>query len=280
MMRIFLFGAVGNEGVRGVKEKDRVFHESIGSKKIISVLFNVWAKLDADGSGRCDIHEFRSFAEQHLRTKQNVEAGKQAGFPEPHGDQEAQDDPSRFIHKLCERLEKLLLAKKSSFVIEDIMRLVWPCATIIDIKTMKQWCHEQQIEATKSRIQAPPVLPRAEFDGLCSVFKLFDCDGSGELSLSEMIKHGLIDEDRIEEYEEWIKSKPNGALDMYEFCEMMCPAGFRAMQQSIVGSLPDGRRVCLDQRLGCWKQVEPIDSPEKDASAQDTLAPSSSPGPG
>lgn len=256
MMRIFLFGAVGNEGVHGEKDKDRIFHESMGTKKTVSVLYGVWLKLDTDGSGRCDIHEFRTLAEQHLRSKSNLEGGRLAGFPEvAHGDLEAQEDPSRFILKFCERLEKLLLAKKSSFVIEDMMRIIWPCATIIDIKTMKQWCQEFAVEANKSRILPPPVLPRSELEGLCSVFKLFDTDGSNSLTLAEMAKHGLIDEDRIEDCQEWDKTG-NGSLDMQEFCEMMCPAGFRATQQSTIGSLSDGRRVVFDQRVRCWREAD------------------------
>jgi len=252
LMRVFLFGSVGNEGVQDEQEKDAVYYDPLGSKSMVADLYAVWSDLDSDQSGRVDISEFRCFAEHRERSKvssirpTNLRSTTVAAL-------NVGTDPAKFIQKLCEKLEKLLLAKKSSFTIEDMMRICWPTATPADVKTMWQWCTEQQTLRERSRIKPPPVMPKAEFEGLTSVFHLYDEDGGGTLEIEELFKHELI---RNEEEKQEMLKNGKKELNALEFCEMLCPAGFRATAQSESGTLNDGRRVVLDARLGCWRLAD------------------------
>jgi len=255
LMRQFIFGCLGNEGVEEMQDKDAIYYEKIGSRGMVADLYGIWSELDNDHSGRVDIAEFRHFAEQRERDKTK---GKMQDAAMLEG-----TDSSKFIQKLCERLEKLLLGKKSSFVIEDMMRLCWPTATIADIKTMTQWCHEHTMQREKSKIRPPPTMPKAELDGLMSVFRLYDEDYSGSLHVDELVKQALVPE---EEKQEWCRQH-NGQteLNALEFCEMMCPAGFRATAHSTCGTLPDGRHVVLDSRLACWRLADIADDAAADS---------------
>merc|ERR1740122_650937 len=69
---------------------------------------------------------------------------------------------------------------------------------------MKSWAKEFANAALKARVRTPPTLSCAEFEGLCSVFRYFDQDGSGHLSLDELVEQGLIYEDQKAVYlREW-----------------------------------------------------------------------------
>merc|ERR1712232_52635 len=92
----------------------------------MGTLCRVWDKLDSNGSGRADLPEFRAFARQHAKNLNQV-------------NEVATRD---FIAKLCDNVEKLLLEKKSSFAIEDLLKMVWPAAGASELKTMKRWVSE------------------------------------------------------------------------------------------------------------------------------------------
>lgn len=269
LLRTFLFGCIGNEDFKEGRDKESIYYEGIGSKSQVSELYKVWAQIDTDGSGRVDINEFRGFAEIHVNIKKG-ETKASDNSPSRSASKRrnatvatlAMEDPAKFIQKLCERLEKLLLSKKSSFVIEDMMRLCWPSASIQDIKTMAQWCLDFAQEKDRNRIKPPQVMPKAEFEGLSSVYQLYDEDGDG-LDIVELVKNGVIDE---EDKQEWCKIHGSN-ITVQEFCELLCPAGFRATAQSQVGSLPDGRRVIVCPRLGVWRLASVVD--EEPASAVD-----------
>lgn len=194
LMRCFIFGAVGNESAQSEEEKNAIYHESLGTKEMVGDLYAVWSELDSDHSGRVDLPEFRCFAEQREKKKN---AGNSSPLRQSLPSERGSADTARFIQKLCERLEKLLLAKKSSFAIED---------------------------------------------------------GSQTLHIDEMVKQELIRSE--EEKHEWFKVSGKQEVNALEFCEMMCPAGFRASAQSTSGTLPDGRRVVLDARLACWRLAD------------------------
>lgn len=258
MMRVFLFGFIGNESAETEEDKEAIFSENIGSRELVHKLFHTWTKLDDDNSGRVDLGEFRTFANEHIKAKAAEFAEQEIGN---HITVMAQEDPAKFVTKFCTRLEKGLLNKKSSFSIEDMMKLTWPAATVYDLRTMVQWCHDLTAQAKKARIQPPPVMAKAELDGLTSVFHIYDDDGSGSLQIDELIKKGVIDVDNITSEDQCYLD--DGEVDLLEFCEMMCPAGYRATPQSKVGTLPDGRRVVLDEKLNCWRMAGSADKADQ-----------------
>mmetsp|Transcript_5726 Transcript_5726/g.10206 ORF Transcript_5726/g.10206 Transcript_5726/m.10206 type:complete len:703 (-) Transcript_5726:87-2195(-) len=258
MLRFFVYGKVGNETALSARDRDRIYYESIGSKQEVFQLFGMWRKLDDDNSGRVDIGEFRAFAESYMT--QMMAMGDSENGNSPHMEdsqfrmQGTAEENMKFISKLCDKLAQLLLGKKSSFVIEDMMRLIWPCSQISDIKQMKQWCKELASQAQQQRVKTPPVLSAAECEGLASVFRHFDDDDSGSVSIEELIGKGLIYEDQVDSYLlDWDRNG-DGVLSLTEFLEMMCPSGYRATQESTVGTLPTGQRIFLDGRTGLWRE--------------------------
>lgn len=285
LLRFFVFGYFGNEDAKDAKERDAIFTESIGQREQVRMLHRIWTQLDDDSSGRVDWSEFRTFSEQHIRSRIEhfpvvpvVEQEPRSprsmkAFPKKmlqaatHSLQDlmaqATEDPARFSAALCEKLVSTLLGKKSSFSLEDMMKLIWLTAKPEDIKSMKGWLREFHEEALRSRVDAPPVLDAVEYEGLCSVFEHFDDNKSGEILFDELVTKGLIYSEQVEEYRQLWDDDGNGVLSLPEFCEMMCPVGFRATAKSEVGSLPDGRRVVYDDDMGCWKiEVLPEESME------------------
>mmetsp|Transcript_3726 Transcript_3726/g.7625 ORF Transcript_3726/g.7625 Transcript_3726/m.7625 type:complete len:772 (+) Transcript_3726:195-2510(+) len=263
MLRFFVYGSIGNEGAKTAREQDKVFYETMGTKEKVRVLYNLWGHLDEDGSGRVDIVEFRDFASKHMKEKLEGGMGSDGfdgttlGLPSWANLRSAEDLP-KFIAKLCDKLVQLLLGKKSSFVIEDMMRLIWPCATPADVKEMRKWFREFAKSADRKRVKSPPVLPESDFEGLCSVFRYFDDDNSGEVMIEELVTKGLIYEDQAPAYfRDWDRNG-DGSLDLLEFCEMMCPSGYRAYPKATIGSRPDGTRIIFDEKLDCWRVVEEV----------------------
>lgn len=277
MMRLFVFGHVGNEGLRTARERDRVYAESIGTREQVRALHNLWQRLDNDGSGRVDIGEFRALAEPYMKdmlsgvSPDSTMDGATpwvlaaAAFPELR----SPEDMPRFVSKLSDRLAQLLLGKKSSFTVEDMMRLIWPSAQISDLREMRRWTQEFLRAARRRRVEPPPVLPEADFEGLCSVFRYFDEDGSGEVLMDELVSRGLIYEDQADSYfRQWDKNG-DGVLDLLEFCVMMCPNGYRAHSEARIGTRLDGTRIIFDPILNYWR----LEDDEGDAGyAEDTGA--------
>jgi len=67
MFRHFVFGQVGNEHAKSGREREYIYYETIGSREQVRLLCQLWQRLDADKSGRVDIVEFRTLAEQYIR---------------------------------------------------------------------------------------------------------------------------------------------------------------------------------------------------------------------
>lgn len=296
MLRFFVFGAVGNEHATTPQERDAIFYEHIGTKDQVRQLFRIWTKLDDDDSGRVDVSELRAFAEHHLLTKgdkhasgehatdkRGVEGRRAARVADPslrsveslqrtaevigHSD----EDGAKFITKLCDKVAHVLLGKKSSFAIEDMMRVIWPCSELPQIKVMKGWCRDFHREAKTNRVNTPPVIDEVELDALRSVFEHFCEDGHHEINFDMLVKRGLIYEEQVDAYRaEWDKDG-NGYLDLVEFCEMMCPVGYRAHEKSKVGSLESGQKIVYDDWMDGWRIVEHTEQirDEEEDEAQD-----------
>eukprot|EP00928_Gymnodinium_smaydae_P005867 TRINITY_DN1202_c1_g2_i1.p1 TRINITY_DN1202_c1_g2~~TRINITY_DN1202_c1_g2_i1.p1 ORF type:complete len:650 (+),score=160.28 TRINITY_DN1202_c1_g2_i1:156-2105(+) len=239
LTRIFLFGKVGNEHMKRDK-KQNVFYETIGSYDMVKTLYEVWKKMDMDRSGKVDPHEFRAFAQVRMTERFN-----ELDRPPP--------DVESFVSKLCGKAQGLLLNNKGFFTIEDLLRLVWPCSGINELKVMKGWCRELCRADAIQKVPAPAILATEEREALTSLFEYFDLDSSGSISLDELKNAGLLSEDQYEEYlRDWDQNGDN-QFSLAEFCEMMCPAGFRAFETSKVGSLSNGRKVLFDEEIKSWR---------------------------
>eukprot|EP00930_Biecheleria_cincta_P058073 TRINITY_DN43923_c0_g1_i1.p1 TRINITY_DN43923_c0_g1~~TRINITY_DN43923_c0_g1_i1.p1 ORF type:complete len:631 (+),score=116.07 TRINITY_DN43923_c0_g1_i1:102-1994(+) len=280
MMRIFVLGAVGNENVRAKRDKENVFYESIGSKEDMVKLCDAWDKIDVDNSGRVDMMELRSFGGRLMidvvaanawsstvgvsgKTLEQVSgSGKSRlsgwlGVTPP-------EERAKFAQRLVERMGSVLISsRKSQFSLEDVMRLMWSCSSVDDLKQMRDWCNECNLTRDKYRVSTPPVLPPEEKSALQAVFTFFDKDGGGTLSVSELIMSGLMDRDYAKRFITEVDQDGSGEIDSSEFCEMMCPNGFRAHEDSETGSTPLGESVRFDQKTRTWrmKQAPPAHTP-------------------
>lgn len=219
-LRMFVFGAVGNENETLSKEKEKIFYEGCGEYSKVIKLWKVWCQLDDDHSGRVDISEFRAYAEK---------VGQK---------------------KMGEKAMGALLGKKSSFSLEDMMRLIWPCAQAHDLAKMNKWIKEYV--ASMRRVATPPILSQSEFEGLIENFRFFDADGSGYVSVDELVSSGLLDKDQAQRYlSEW-DDEGCGEFSEVAFCHMLCPTGYRAYGDAPIATDKDGNQIVYEELFG-WR---------------------------
>lgn len=268
MMRLFVLGAVGNESVRTKRDKENVFYENIGSKEDMIKLCEAWDKIDLDNSGKVDMMELRSFSGRLMIDVVAANAWSSTigvsgkTLLEVSGAQRltgwlgitAPEERAKFAQRLCERMGTVLLnSRKPHFALEDVMRLIWSCSSIDDLKQMREWCTEANLVRDKYRAATPPVLPQAEKSALQAVFAFFDKDGGGSLSVAELIMSGLMDRDYAKRFVAEVDQDGSGEIDVDEFCQLMCPNGFRAHENSDTGSTPLGESIRFDPGSGTWR---------------------------
>mmetsp|Transcript_66992 Transcript_66992/g.122179 ORF Transcript_66992/g.122179 Transcript_66992/m.122179 type:complete len:695 (+) Transcript_66992:141-2225(+) len=272
LIRFFFFGNIGNETRKGTKEKEKIYYDTIGSREQVRQLFNIWDRMDSDNSRQVDFPEFRAFVDRCATDRGQSHERRNSFSGGPAEKKEAifaffqnnsQEDNIKFASKLVEKVAAVLMSKKPFFVIEDMMRLIWPCSSVEDLKKMKQWCEEFALTNAKWRVPTPKVLSANELEALSAVFKYFDKDGSGTVTAEELVHSGLLDREQASRYMAEIDTNGDGEMALNEFCEMMCPNGYRATTSSMIGTDDAGRRVVLDEKLGGWRRED--DKNVKDA---------------
>jgi len=260
MLRFFVYGKVGNEYAKTAQERDAIFQESLGTQEQVIALFNLWSRLDEDGSGRVDMPEFRKFADRHMKQRLeeflDLQDQTDEATPKPElamfGGHLTPEEALKFSSKLCDRLAGAVMGKKSSFVIEDMMKLIWPAATAIEMKEMLRIFRDFR-KGDKHRIKTPPLLPASELSALFAVFRHFDSDKSGTVSFEEFVEGGLMYEDMASDmFRDW-DTNGDGTMDKFEFAEMVCPSGYLAHPKAKHVQLKDGTRLVFDVQLDCWR---------------------------
>lgn len=87
------------------------------------------------------------------------------------------------------------------------------------------------------------------------MFDEFDTQKQRKLCFDDLVKFGVIYPDQVQTHrEEWDVDR-TGFLDKRQFCEMMCPAGYRAVASSLIGTQRDGKRVMYIDPYG-WRLEE------------------------
>jgi Ca2+-binding EF-hand superfamily protein len=211
-----------------------------------------------DGKGdRVDLLGFRRQAEKRLK-KQFQRYGPDEILP--HWLKlNPREDITTLVSRSCDKIAAQLFCKNGCFSREDLVKLVWPHASSVEIETMRTWFEtvsEATEDAMKVRAKTPPLLDPREYEDLCTVFKHLDVGKLGELTFDQLVNQGLIYKDDVEEARRLWDTDGNGVLDIVEFCQMMCPSGFRASRQSTIGTLKDGTRVALDNNCGSWRLLD------------------------
>lgn len=160
----------------------------------------MWEKLDIDHSGRCDFGELNAFAE--LRLKDLVEQALSRGQPGlaglPAWAADETEDVAKAALKLTRTLEQMLFASKSSFVLEDMMRILWPASQLSDILEMRRWCTEMANSLERTATQTPPLLPEDQLDDLHCIFQYFDTDHDGQLKVPDLIATGFLNRNEVD----------------------------------------------------------------------------------
>jgi len=255
-LRTFIFGTI-TEGKKALSPKDidRALRDKIGSRSQVQTLYAFWTKLDVDKSGMVDLKEFRAFVEAALKDITDGHSRVRGGFSMQAFKDGTPEENASFARQMCDRVGQVLLGRKATFVIEDVMRIIWPCSRTADLKTMKGWVNE--FELTTWRTATPKQLAKEEFDALAAVFRFFDNDGSGSVTVDELIHSGLMDKDQARKYVMEVDGPDgDGELSILEFCELFCPTGFRAHNKAKVGTDDQGRRLVFDDRMNGWRLEE------------------------
>lgn len=259
ILRFLLFGEMS-----APSEQD-----ACSPKEQVRILLSLWDSLDEDGSDRVDLGEFGHFAQRRLlsQLKQLRPEQELPEWAKRSPSEEASDDGlKKFTRRLCEKIVMHLFGKRSCFSLLDLMHLIWLHAGAADWKIMQVWLREIPEEAAQNKVDAPPVLGQQEYQDLCAVFKHFTRDQCDGLSFAELVSLGIIFPSQMRQTRREWDHDDNSKIDLGEFCEMMCPAGYRATQGSRVGTTEDCRRVVLDPRIGYWQL-------ENDAVAYAHMAP-------
>jgi hypothetical protein len=248
LLRFLIFGEISEaESDEHPCFKSRL---NIGCRNDMDEFWPFWVAMDTDRSGRVDHEEFRRYAERRFRWQFLEKEGSTFPALLTCRSDESQD---KFISGLCDKIAVHLLGKKSSMSIDDVIKLAWLCASQADVKTMKSWCKEVARNPGILRVSAPPVLPAFEYEGLTSIFRDLDATGDGQVTFKRLVQAGLLHDYQIPRAQAAWDSDGNGTLDEQEFCEMMCPLGFRASASSLVGSRRDGSRVVYDENTEHWR---------------------------
>lgn len=252
MLRLFVAEAVV-WGRSDPKSLERALRERSGTRAQIECLYNFWVALDDDGSGRVDMDEFRTFVERILKEGQekSEKGGTSTSVQFQLIDTGSPEENHKLGMDLCEKLGQALMGKKPFFIIEDLMRIIWPYSTLADLKQMKGICRE--LALTNWRLPPPKTLPKDELEALSAVFRHFDNDGSGSVTADELIDSGIMDKEQARKLVNEADDDGSGELSLIEFCELFCPTGYRAHSRAQIGTDETGRVLVFDAVLDGWR---------------------------
>mmetsp|Transcript_1874 Transcript_1874/g.4091 ORF Transcript_1874/g.4091 Transcript_1874/m.4091 type:complete len:622 (-) Transcript_1874:5-1870(-) len=228
--------------------------QTVGNDDEVEIVASVWRELDDDNSGRVSIGEFREHCDHRARELKKEASNAQEMQRKPKG--VLTEDRLLNMSKLVDKLVKVLLGKKSSFSIEDFLRVIWPCASMGEVEHMKAAIKASISTTLRKQINTPPLLCQSEFDALCAVFRHVDVDGSGSVGIDELVQSGLLSQEQADRYIKEVDHDGNGELSMLEFCEMLCPVGYRAFDGAERVVQNDGTCVIYDKKHKVWRKEE------------------------
>jgi len=223
------------------------------SKREVRVLCQFWMGLDEDRSNDIDRVEFQHYADPNLLSRYQVLSREQMdSLPEwarmSHSEKASKCgiEGSRFIPRMREKMVDALFGNKQSFDLVGLLGLANPFASATSLKSLVVVFHEIfAAEFSETRARTPPVLDIDAYQDLCAVFEGFDKDQKGVLSIPDLANQGLIQEDQIVDLRQKLGCNGDDLFDVAKFCEVMCPCGYRATEQSRVATMEDGRKLVL-----------------------------------
>jgi len=266
LMRSFVFNASGDAQKKKATEKEQRCLDVIGTKEQIRAVFNVWDRLDADGSGCVDIQEVRACYERSL-TEGNRRPSVQGplrsneSVPAPGLSAGSTEEIQRTVQKCIEKVIAVL--NKKSISLEDLLRMLWPAAGPAEIKQMRAWMTEMGQLRMKKRVATPEVMDQELLGDLKELFYYYDRDRSGLVKVDDLVMAGLLDKDMIAKKNDGDSNEKRLApshFDMGQFCELMCETGKRVSAEADRGTNGEGQWVVYDKRLGGWRLDDDTDA--------------------
>lgn len=260
LMRLFVFGSMGTDLKNGQKDREKVLKEPIGTKDQIKMAVDAFTKISSDA--QFGVTELRAHVEkicQDLRRAQALknfpvwETAAVTAFCNPS---QSLEDNIKSLQTMCERVSTALFGRKAYIEAEDVIRSIWPCCGLPELKSMRTWWEELLVDKASWRVPTPEVITEEELESLRAVFRFFDHDGSGGVSVNEFISSGLIDKEYAEKLIAEHDADSSECLEIMEFCELFCQNGFRCHAQSLKGTTAEGQRIIYDQRVRGWRLEE------------------------
>jgi len=239
-IRLFLFGSIGHEGIEAhhlsAYWKKKVFSDGEGTAAQCLLLYDFWGRLDPAFNWVTTIYHLQTYLHQVHPRKRAL------GL--------------KFVSFLVSR-------EKSRFSVEDIMRIIWPSTSGIEMARMKALMAEENeaIKRKKSKKASPPILPDDEREALTRIFEQLDSNQEGRVSFQALedtrdeLHLPLVDSDVVRTYAAIWDSEGSGYFGLETFLQMMCPAGFRACAESNFAMNSDGDRICRSVS-GAWYASE------------------------
>mmetsp|Transcript_37482 Transcript_37482/g.74351 ORF Transcript_37482/g.74351 Transcript_37482/m.74351 type:complete len:665 (-) Transcript_37482:15-2009(-) len=253
------------------RAREKALYETCGTRDQVRQLHAFWDRLDMDSTGSLEQGEFRRALERMLtepfplqqkdRRLSATETKNTAGNRKEEWQQpdalaafiSSPEDATRQALKLCDKISLAHASGRKSFTIdvEGLMRLIWPCADLQELRTMKAWYDDIALRNSRWCVPAPEVCPLRKMEELMAVFRYLDKNGSGIICVEELISQGLLHRETQKKHLE-----ASMELDVGAFCALLCPTGYRADSRAETGTTKEGERVLLDRRLGCWRFEE------------------------
>merc|ERR1719420_2603336 len=98
---------------------------------------------------------------------------------------------------------------------------------------------EEREKRKLNLVDPPEEMSRDVRFDLIKVFEFLDADGSGEISVKELIDAGFMSrEEAVSNVDKF--SRGRGELDVEMFLEMMCPHGYRYSEESTIAYADGG----------------------------------------
>jgi len=215
--------------VKALERKRRAEKAVKYPKSSVMMLKEIFDEYDRDGSGCLDRAELTSaLKKKKERAQGELARAKTLAERQAHaGRVRGQDvkESGVFLIDFVDSLFDALDANADGSVdFAELLRIVYPLATPPEIRTMVSWATPVKTEA-ELQDEADAEAERERIAGLRAMFKAYDRDGDGKVSITEfrmaMLDHENWDEvdDLFEQYDR----NGNGTVDFEEFCAIVSP---------------------------------------------------------
>eukprot|EP00397_Hematodinium_sp_SG-2012_P040335 GEMP01044174.1.p1 GENE.GEMP01044174.1~~GEMP01044174.1.p1 ORF type:complete len:484 (+),score=81.11 GEMP01044174.1:37-1452(+) len=197
-LRMLVFGCLLNEN-RSAGEQNTIYEECCGTKLQVKKLWEIWKRMDIDGSGDVGLDEFVKFFSTNKADR-----------------------------LLSWRAVQYLVYNGRTATIEDFMKLIWSKAEDEHIELMM--CYFRECAADDQRVKTPRLISRRIRRQLRETFRYLGKNGDKNISYSDMVDANLVDEETANALIKQFDKNGDGRIDEKEFLEMMAPSGTRAYE--------------------------------------------------